>query len=136
MTRIWERIKMTRPREVSDKRTGYEPELGQMCMGQPTQRLECPDYVTAALEYLANFFYDKVLSSNNPFRNTGARWSNLVFEVSSYDWNEDNIQPFNLKYKDIKVSWYKYLGRGMSINREVSERECWEMLRECVESIL
>jgi hypothetical protein len=115
----------------------YEPELGQMCFGQPTQQFECPDYVAAALEYLAeSFFYDKNLSKENPFRNTGARWSNSVFEVRAYDWNEDNIQTFNFKYKDIEVSWYKYSGRGMSINREVSEKECWEMLKECVESIL
>jgi hypothetical protein len=115
----------------------YEPELGQMCMGQPTQSLECPTYVDVALEYLAeSFFYNKDISDENPFRNTGARWSNSIFEVNAYDWNEDNIQQFNFKYKDIKVSWYKYLGRGMSINREVSEKECWKMLKECVESIM
>jgi len=114
----------------------YEPELGQMCMGQPTQKLECPDYVAAALEYLAYFFYDKKISQGNPFRNTGAKWSNFLFTVNAYDWNEDNIQPFNFKYKDIEISWYKYLGRGMSINREVSEEECWTMLKECVESIV
>jgi hypothetical protein len=115
---------------------GYEPELGQMCFGQEPQKFECPDYVAAALECLANFFYNKEISSENPFRNTGARWSNFLFTVNAYDWNEDNIQPFNFKYKDVEVSWYKYLGRGMSINREVSEGECWEMLKECVESII
>lgn len=128
---------MTRPREASDKRTGYEPELGQMCFGQPSKELECPTYVIAALEFLAeNFFYNKKISENNPFRNTGRKWCNSVFEVNAYEWNEDIIQTFNFKYKDIEVSWYKYLGRGMSINREVSEKECWEMLKECVESIL
>jgi hypothetical protein len=114
----------------------YEPELGQIFYGQEPQKFECPDYVAAALEYLTHFFYDKDISRENPFRNTGARWHNSIFEVNAYDWNEDNVQPFNFKYKDIEVSWYKYLGRGMSINREVSEEECWEMLKECVESIL
>jgi hypothetical protein len=114
----------------------YEPELGQACMGQPTQQFECPDYVTAALEYLATLFYDKNLSRENPFRNTGWSFINTVFMVHAYDWDDAKTQPFNFKYKDIEVSWYKYLGRGISINREVSEKECWEMLKECVESIL
>ena len=118
---------------MSDK---YELELGQMMFGQPSQELECPDYVGAALEYLANFFYNKSVSKENPFRNTGWEWNNNVFEVEAYDWNEDVKQPYNFKYKDIEVSWYKYLGRGTSINREVSERECWEMLKDCVESVL
>jgi hypothetical protein len=129
-------MKMRKPCEGSDKRTGYEPELGQMCFGQPSKELECPDYVAVALEYLANFFYNEEISKNNPFRNTGQKWHNSVFEVSAYEWDEDIIQTFNFKYKDIEVSWYKYLGRGMSINREVPERECWKMLKDCVESIL
>jgi len=128
---------MGRCREGSNKRTEYEPELGQMCFGQPSQELECPTYVEAALEYLAeSFFYNKDISVENPFRNTGWQWSNKVFEVNAYNWDEDKIQPFNFKYKDIEVSWYKYLGRGMSINREVTEIECWKMLKDCVESIL
>jgi hypothetical protein len=114
----------------------YEPELGQACMGQPTQQFECPTYVTAALEYLAIFLEGRLLFPENPFRNTGWSHQNTVFTVCAYEWNEDKVQDFNFKYKDIEVSWYKYLGRGMSINREVSDKECWEMLKECVESIL
>lgn len=114
----------------------YEPEIGQACFGQPSQPLECPTYVEVALEYLANFFYNKDISTENPFRNTGWQWSNKVFEVNAYNWDEDKIQPYNFKYKDIEISWYKYLGRGMSINREVTEIECWKMLKDCVESIL
>ena len=115
----------------------FEPEFGQLVMGQPPQEFETPGYVDAALEFLAEmFFEDKNISKENPFRNTGYSWKNNVFEVHAYDWNEDHIQEYNFKYKDIKVSWYKYLGRGSSINREVTPVECWEMLKECVESLI
>jgi hypothetical protein len=115
----------------------YEPELGQILYGQEPQEFECPTYVEAALEYLAeSFFYNKNISDENPFRNTGAQWANSVFEVNAYNWDEESNQLFNFKYKDIEISWYKYLGRGMSINREVSEEECWKMLKACVESII
>lgn len=113
----------------------YEPELGQMLFGQPSQELECPDYIDAALEFLATLFDNKRLSDENPFRNTGWEWSNEIFEVKAYSWNEDIEQKYNFKYRDIEVSWYKYLGRGNSINREVSKQECWVMLKNCVESL-
>lgn len=114
----------------------YKPELGQLCFGQPSQNFDCPEYIEAALEYLANFFYNQELSDENPFRNTGYNWSNDIFDVRAYDWNEEHIQSYNFKYKDIEISWYKYLGRGMSINRFVSEKECWEMLKNCIQSLI
>lgn len=115
----------------------YEPELGQLTMGQPMQEFDTPCYMDAALEFLASMFFDdKNISRENPFRNTGYSWENDIFEVHAYDWDEDHIQEYNFKYGDIKVSWYKYLGRGMSINREVTPEECWEMLKDCVESLM
>lgn len=114
----------------------YIPELGQMCFGQPSQQFETPEHVIAALEYLAVIFDDKQVSDNNPFRNTGWKWCNNVFEVNAYNWNEDIVQEYNFKYKDILISWYKYLNRGMSINRFVSIKECWIMLTDCANSVL
>lgn len=93
---------------------------------------------------------------DNPFANTGARFKNDVFEANAYDWSdctcaacwsEDNWsaekctcgwrpQEYNFKWRDIEVSWYKYLGRGMEVNREVSEDESRELLIECLKSLL
>ncbi len=114
----------------------YEPELGQLIMGQKSQDLECPEYVVAALEYLANFFDKKSISEQNPFRNTGWNWANSIFTVFAYEWDKDIELRYNFKYKDIEISWYKYLGRGMSINRKISELECWKMLQDCINSII
>lgn len=128
----------------------YDPELGQACFGQPSQRYECPEYVEPALQLLASFMEEKGIGyqcrfmrldgesdhcTESAFRNIGEHFKNDTFEVCSYDWNTDVPQPYNFRYKDINVSWYKYLGRGMSINREVSIEETWSMLKECMESL-
>lgn len=49
---------------------------------------------------------------NSPFSNTGETYKNDTFSVRAYDWNEDNAEEPNFEYKDLKVYWYKHLGRG------------------------
>ncbi len=41
----------------------------------------------------------------------------------------------NFRCGDFEVSWYKYLGRGMSMNRAVSEAESVQILTRCLESV-
>lgn len=77
----------------------YEPELGQMFFGQSSQELECPDYVDAALEFLATLFYNKRLSDKNPFRNTGWCWGNDVFGIQAYSWDDEREQNTILNIK-------------------------------------
>jgi len=77
--------------------------------------------------------------SLNPFDNTAENYKNKIFEVISYDWSEDYesgiIQPYNFKWRNLEVKWYKYLGRGMECNRQISNDEISTMLNECLESI-
>lgn len=117
----------------------YEPELGQMLFGQPSQRYEAPESLEHALFLLG----ENVVAAaeargermGNPFSNTGERFKNDVFEVQAYSWDEDEEQPFNFAWRDLRVSWYKYAGRGMSVNMKVDVHLVNEMLVECLGSI-
>jgi len=41
----------------------------------------------------------------------------------------------NFKCGDLEIRWYKYLGRGMSVNREVTRAEWKEIFRRCFASL-
>lgn len=103
--------------------------------GQPFKQFECPEYVEAALGHIRNevvrVLWNLHQEEIDPFGNTGQKHKNAVFEVEAYDWGED-IQPYNFKWRDLEISWYKYLGRGMSMNRETSPDEMAEMIEECL----
>lgn len=130
----------------------YKPELGQMVFGQPHKELGVPGSVENALTTIRGLMESK--SKNSPFGNSGERFKNHVFECNAYDWSEcrcsgswDNDwsdekctcgwkpQLYNFKWNDFEVSWYKYLGRGMSMNREIKSKELNKMLSECLSSL-
>ncbi|MCW1431363.1 hypothetical protein [Novosphingobium sp. JCM 18896] len=113
----------------------YEPELGQMLFGQPGQSLSVPTELEAAMDALQNVFGALHPKLYNPWGNSGARYRWSCFEAHAYDWGDDE-QPFNFKWRDFIVSWYKYNGRGMSRNRKMSAAELAEMLRECMTAML
>ena len=114
----------------------YEPELGQAVFGQPTQALEVPSYVEAALtlirEEAQRVEWNNRQEEFDPFGNTSGQYKNDVFEVNAYSWNDEKNQPYNFKWRDFELSWYKYFGRGMSMNREISPDETAKMLEECL----
>lgn len=74
---------------------------------------------------------------DSPFGNTGNSFKNDVFEVNAYYWGADEkeMEKPNFKYKNIEISWYKYLGRGMDIP-EMTYEELDDMLNECLKSLL
>lgn len=117
----------------------YQPEIGQALFGQPYKQYGVPNYLVKALETLDEFLSVKIEKECghdcSPFSNTGNSYKCDVFEVEAYSWNEDIEQPYNFKWKDLEVSWYKYLGRGMSMNRETSPKEVKQLLQECLDVI-
>ena len=118
----------------------YEPELGQAVFGQPHKEHAVPRYVEAALDHLRDVLQRvqwnmKQKQVEDPFGNTGGSFKNDTFQVEAYSWDDSYEQPFNFKWGALEISWYKYHGRGMSMNREVSANECARMLDECVESL-
>ena len=113
----------------------YQPELGQMCFGQPWHDLECQDKVMSALEAMHRVWHATRIT-DNPFSNTGARYNGKVVKIHAYSWNDEENQEFNFAWRDVRVSWYKYLGRGTTINRDMEDDEIIEMLRECINELL
>lgn len=126
---------------AKDVNKRYIPELGQLAWGQPSQPLECPVYIESILRLIEKRMDIKfgwvplTGTDGNPFRNTGGEFHNDTFQVEAYSWNEDVEQLYNFKYNDIEVSWYKYVGRGMSINRAVSHQEAAKMVTDCLKSL-
>lgn len=101
--------------------------------------IDCPEWIIAMLSYIEDEL-DRVMWNihqteySSPFNNTGNAYKNKVFEVQAYSWSDEN-QEFNFKYKDIKIRWYKYLGRATQINRNLYAEEGITLLDECLASI-
>lgn len=143
---------------TNNEKMKYEPELGQAVFGQPHQEFGVSGLMAAALRDISRE-WDRVMwnrwqrTIDSPFNNTGAKWSCDTFEVEAYSWAECDCddfdeewsqdkctcgykpQTYNFKYKDIEISWYKYLGRGMSQNRPTSPSEIAEMLESCLNAL-
>lgn len=119
----------------------FQPELGQMAFGHPFQEHAVPEIMDAVLNAIREE-YDRVYWNANqkecpsPFGNSGPA-GNLkteVFEVCAYDWG-DEPQPFNFAWRDLRISWYKYCGRGASANMEISPELAAQCLIECLASL-
>jgi hypothetical protein len=100
---------------------------------QPWQELTPPEF--AALTALQNAHWAIYPKSANPFGNSGAKYDGIKYKVHAYSWTDEE-QEYNFAWRDIRISWYKYLGRGTTINREMKSSEILEMLRECMAETL
>lgn len=61
------------------------------------------------------------------------RWEEFISKNSHKD-DCPTILP-NFKCGDFEVQWYKYIGRGMSVNRKISRNELKEIFRKCLASL-
>ena len=99
-----------------------------------------PNYIEAALSSIENEL-DRVMWNlyqteyESPFRNTCNEFHCDTFDVEAYDWDEYTEQEYNFRWKDYKIRWYKYCGRGMNSNRHMSPEECAIMLDDCLQAI-
>lgn len=110
------------------------PELGQMVFGQPWKSYEASIETECALKTIQGF-----MAALNNFGDTAfefGKFKNDVFEVEAYSWDDEYDQPYNFKWRDFEVSWYKHLGRGVTCNRGISRKELKEMVVECIKSLL
>lgn len=114
----------------------YTPELGQAIFGQQPQSYEASEMLDAALRYLRHEL-SRVLwnrlqqEADCPFGNTGATFDTEGLSVHAYSWVDDD-QPWNLKCGDIEVSWYKYLSRGLSVNKPLTNDEVSQFLERAL----
>ena len=120
----------------------YKPELGQMAFGCPSSEFECPNFIKAGLSMLADEIervewnitqqcYDA------PTNNNAESYITNIFEMHAYYWgNDENLMERpNFKYNDFEVRWYKYMGRGMSMNRAINAIEFFEIIDKCLKSV-
>ena len=117
----------------------YEPELGQMAFGQPHQQFKVSPIVDAALGFIRERLEVALWNvhqreKQTPFANAGETFTTDVFDAQAYSWADD-AQPYNFKWGAVEISWYKYLGRGMSANMKITPEMAEKMLIECVASI-
>lgn len=109
-------------------------ELGNIMFHNNTiQSHICPEYIIVLLRDLG----DRIdhLTDGNPFQNTGTKFKTETFEVEAYSWDEEKKQPYNFKYKEIEISWYKCLGRDTTINGIYNPEQIIEMYNDCVKSL-
>jgi hypothetical protein len=117
----------------------YQPELGQLAFGQPHKEFEVPEIMIAALraigeEYDRVYWNVKHKRCLGPFGNHGSRLNTPTFQVHSYSWGDDD-QPFNFAWRDLRISWYKWLGRGTSANMEITPEMASQCLDECLAAV-
>ena len=109
--------------------------------------IPCPNYTVALLREISRVLslvmwnrYQKEYES--PFDNTGTVFKCEKFEVYSYDWSEESDQKYNFIYfvdktktklDDIKISWYKYLGRDTEINQDLDYETVVSMFNTCID---
>jgi len=73
-------------------------------------------------------------------RKYGGDYANDTFAMKPYCWCEregcllcfGDAPNFWYKPTDFKVTWYKFIGRGMKFNRKIGIAEAAEMLYRCV----
>lgn len=71
----------------------------------------------------------------------GTNVDNCVFSLHRYCWCEaeackwcgdEHAPNFHYKPLDFKVWWYKYIGRDMQYNMELTAMQCADMFTECL----
>jgi hypothetical protein len=120
--------------------TQFVPELGQAAFGQPHQEHAVPDIMLAAMTMVSDEL-SRVMWNihqtdyHSPFHNTGNDFRNDVFHAVAYSWGDDE-QPYNFAWRDLRISWYKHMGRGCSSNIPVTPDLASQCLDDCLASIM
>lgn len=56
--------------------------------------------------------------------------------MRAFYWGDDELIDLpNFQVDDIKVRWYKWVGRGMTINKEIEKEEWFDLIDQCIESL-
>ena len=117
----------------------FQPELGQALFGQPCQQFAVPEIWKAALgavndEIERVWWNVEQQQRSGPMCNSGERFDCDAFSAHAYDWSDDE-QPWNFKWRDVLISWYKWCGRGMSANMQLTPDMAAQMLDECLAAV-
>lgn len=126
-------------------------ELGNIMFNtNANQHFECPRYVVALLRDLDrqldrimwNIYQEKY---DSPFDNSANSFELGNFKIQAYSWDDSVEQEYNFIYKvdkskanidDIKISWYKYLGRDTTINQKLDYSIMIDMYNDVLNQLL
>jgi hypothetical protein len=123
-------------------------EVGQILFSPNWQRHECPEWVIAFLVHIGDRLETVMWNRNQehyepPF-GWGGYFKHDVFEIHGFRYPDDDeygnpdpstAQPYNFKWGDVEISWYKHLGRGTTINQDLSPEKGIQMLNECLAAV-
>lgn len=125
-------------------------ELGNLMFNtNENHEYPCEDYIVDLLRGIERVLEIMMWNKGekdyaSPFGNTGNSFKNDTFEVQAYSWNDEEVQEYNFLYKvdrtksnlqDIKISWYKYLGRDTTINQKLDPNIIVDMHKNCINSL-
>lgn len=101
---------------------------------------KCPEFIEAGLIHLAGEIErvewnitQKVYKA--PVANNGGFYKTSVFTIRAYDWGENPRRLPNFQCGGFRVWWYKYLGRGMSMNKPIDANEFFKLIDKCLASV-
>lgn len=145
----------------SGKQQPYDVPFNQAMLGNAWSELDLGEHKRYVAEKL--YQLSEKLGRINPDDQAhgclGGEWGygqdfkNDVFEMHPYYWGDcdcgaekswvekdtheftcSTVRP-NFRYQDIEIRWYKYIGREMTISREVTRQELIAMFRKCFASV-
>lgn len=128
-----------------------ELELGNLMFNtNANQQYECPRYIVALLRDIDRQL-DRIMYNieqkhyESPFDNTANMFKLGNFEIQAYSWDDNTEQEYNFIYKvdkskanmpDLKISWYKYLGRDTTINQEIDSNVVIDIYNDIINQLL
>lgn len=126
-------------------------ELGNIAFNSnANQKYDCPKYIIALLRDIQRQL-DRIMWNiyqkdyDNPFENTSNTFSLGNFEIQAFNWNDEVSQEYNFIYRvdktkanmpDLKISWYKYIGRDMTINQEIDANVMIDIYNDIISQLL
>lgn len=125
-------------------------ELGNLMFNNNTNQVfDCPDYIVALLREIDRQL-DRIMwnihqeTYDSPFDNTSNSFKLGNFEIQAYNWSDEESQDYNFIYRvdktkanmpDLKISWYKYLGRDTTINQEIDSNVMVQIFDDIIEQL-
>jgi hypothetical protein len=115
------------------------PELGQMVYGNEWAAFAIPedieDLVKEGLIALSSG-----IDKSDYYSGYGKDFENDTFSMRRYWWGDEDapeasLPNFHHKGSGLEIRWYKYIGRGMSSNKELAADEFVHVLADCMESL-
>lgn len=118
-------------------------ELGQwLLQGSDVQEFEAY-WASDGIDLIANKLADISREYDGIGANTNSFFENDTFMMKDYCWCDNEREgheeacPPNFVHKPTNfiITWYKYYGRGMTANKNLSALEWLEILKDCIQSL-